>query len=97
MNSACAEASLPIVKVNPSTILRNYIGDSNFALKAVFSLAEKLQPCVIFIDDIDVLLGSRSHYDALRHSELKSECSYISSSFSLQMNLNIDINILIYS
>lgn len=29
-------------------------------MKAVFSLAQKLSPCIVFLDEVDALLGSRS-------------------------------------
>ena len=37
--------------------------------RAVFTLAAKLQPCVIFIDEVDALLGKRNsnrEHEALR-------------------------------
>ena len=32
-------------------------------VKAVFSLAQKLSPCIVFLDEVDALLGSRSSGD----------------------------------
>ena len=34
-------------------------GDSNKLIRAVWTLAYKLQPCVIFVDEVDSLLGHR--------------------------------------
>jgi SpoVK/Ycf46/Vps4 family AAA+-type ATPase len=37
-----------------------YVGEGEKNVKAIFSLAKKLSPCVVFIDEADSLLGSRS-------------------------------------
>lgn len=36
-----------------------WYGDSNKIVRAVFSLARKMQPAIIFIDEIDAVLGTR--------------------------------------
>lgn len=37
-----------------------YVGESEKNIRAIFSLARKLKPCVVFIDEGDALLGSRN-------------------------------------
>lgn len=40
-----------------------FFGESEKLIKAVFSLASKLSPCVLFIDEIDSFLRQRSGSD----------------------------------
>ena len=37
-----------------------YVGESEKNVRAIFSLAKKLAPCVVFIDEADAILASRS-------------------------------------
>lgn len=55
------------------TIMDKWYGESNKIVDAVFSLANKLQPCIIFIDEIDLFLRDRSSTDHEVSSMLKAE------------------------
>ena len=37
-----------------------YVGESEKNVRAIFTLAKKLTPCVVFIDEADAILGARS-------------------------------------
>jgi ATP-dependent 26S proteasome regulatory subunit len=39
--------------------LAQYVGEGEKLVKAVFSLARRLSPCVVFVDEIDSLFGAR--------------------------------------
>lgn len=54
------EMSGTFIQISIEDLFTKYIGDSEKLGAAVFSLAEKLAPCVVFIDEIDSLLSSRT-------------------------------------
>lgn len=37
-----------------------YVGEGEKNIRAIFSLAKKLTPCIVFIDEADAILGARS-------------------------------------
>mmetsp|Transcript_2185 Transcript_2185/g.3592 ORF Transcript_2185/g.3592 Transcript_2185/m.3592 type:complete len:435 (-) Transcript_2185:462-1766(-) len=47
------------LNITASSIMSKWLGDSNRLARAIFTLAEKLQPCIIFIDEVDAMLGKR--------------------------------------
>ncbi|KAH8175280.1 ATPase family associated with various cellular activities (AAA) domain-containing protein [Sarocladium implicatum] len=48
-----------MLEVSGATINDKYVGESEKLIRAVFSLAKRLSPCVIFIDEADALLANR--------------------------------------
>ncbi|MCI4392935.1 hypothetical protein PGIGA_G00151530 [Pangasianodon gigas] len=61
---ATAKASgCQFINLQASTLTDKWYGESEKLTAAVFSLAVKLQPCIIFIDEIDAFLRSRSSLD----------------------------------
>jgi ATP-dependent 26S proteasome regulatory subunit len=53
------ESGASFINLHISTLTEKWYGDSNKLVRAVFSLAKKLQPAIIFIDEIDAVLGTR--------------------------------------
>ncbi|KAF9647587.1 AAA-domain-containing protein [Thelephora ganbajun] len=53
------EAECRMLAVSPSDVMDMYVGEGEKLVKAVFSLARRLSPCVVFIDEIDSLFGAR--------------------------------------
>lgn len=53
------ESGASFINLHISTLTEKWYGDSNKMVRAVFSLARKLQPAIIFIDEIDAVLGTR--------------------------------------
>lgn len=53
------ESGASFINLHISTMTEKWYGDSNKLVKAVFSLARKLQPSIVFIDEIDAVLGTR--------------------------------------
>lgn len=59
--------------IRMSTIMDKWYGESNKIVDAIFSLANKLQPCIIFIDEIDSFLRDRSSNDHEVSAVIKAE------------------------
>ncbi|CZT08285.1 probable ATPase family AAA domain-containing protein 1 [Rhynchosporium agropyri] len=53
------ESGACFINLHISTLTEKWYGDSNKLVRAVFSLARKLQPVIVFIDEIDAVLGQR--------------------------------------
>ncbi|KAH0181998.1 ATPase family AAA domain-containing protein 1, partial [Aureobasidium melanogenum] len=53
------ESGACFINLHISTLTEKWYGDSNKLVSAVFSLARKLQPAIVFIDEIDAVLGQR--------------------------------------
>ncbi|KAG2452360.1 hypothetical protein HYH02_003382 [Chlamydomonas schloesseri] len=47
------------LNITASSIMSKWLGDANRLVRAVFSLAAKMEPCIIFIDEVDAMLGKR--------------------------------------
>ena len=76
------KTNLPIIRVVPSLLLRKYIGESSAMTKAIFTAAKKLQPCIIFIDEMDALFRTRNdHENSIHNRELMTECTYLLPQF----------------
>lgn len=54
------EASSRMLMVSPSDVMDMYVGEGEKLVRAVFSLARRLSPCVVFLDEIDALFGART-------------------------------------
>ncbi|KIK98855.1 hypothetical protein PAXRUDRAFT_823407 [Paxillus rubicundulus Ve08.2h10] len=54
------EAGCRMLMVSPSDVMNMYVGEGEKLVKAVFNLARRLSPCVVFLDEIDALFGARS-------------------------------------
>uniref|UniRef100_A0AAY5K3H2 Outer mitochondrial transmembrane helix translocase n=2 Tax=Esox lucius TaxID=8010 RepID=A0AAY5K3H2_ESOLU len=67
------EAGFRFINLQPSTLTDKWYGESQKLAAAVFSLALKLQPSIIFIDEIDSFLRSRSSSDHEATAMMKAQ------------------------
>ncbi|KAI0797892.1 hypothetical protein C8Q75DRAFT_24213 [Abortiporus biennis] len=56
------EAGCRMLAISPSDVMDMYVGEAEKLVKSVFSLARRLSPCVVFLDEIDALFGARSSH-----------------------------------
>ncbi|KAJ9098614.1 hypothetical protein QFC21_004261 [Naganishia friedmannii] len=54
------ESGARMLAVQPSDVTDMYVGEGEKLVKAVFSLARRLSPCIVFLDEVDSLFGARS-------------------------------------
>ncbi|KAJ2081864.1 mitochondrial dynamin GTPase Msp1 [Coemansia sp. RSA 988] len=67
------ESGAVFINVHLSTLQDKWFGESNRLVRAVFSLAEKLQPAIVFIDEIDAFLRTRQSNEHEVSSTMKAE------------------------
>lgn len=67
------EASTRFINLDVSILTDKWYGESQKLATAVFSLAVKLQPCIIFIDEIDSFLRARNSTDHEATAMMKAQ------------------------
>ncbi|EJD52934.1 AAA-domain-containing protein [Auricularia subglabra TFB-10046 SS5] len=53
------ESGARMMIVTPSDVMDMYVGEGEKLVRAVFTMARRLSPCVVFLDEIDALFGAR--------------------------------------
>ena len=67
------ESGACFINVRSSTLQSKWFGDAQKLVSAVFTLAFKLQPSIIFIDEIDSFLGTRKSGEHEATATMKTE------------------------
>ncbi|KAL6004400.1 hypothetical protein ACLOJK_004953 [Asimina triloba] len=67
------ESGAVFINVRISNLMSKWFGDAQKLVAAVFSLAYKLQPSIIFIDEVDSFLGQRRTTDHEALTNMKTE------------------------
>jgi len=67
------EPGATFINVAISSLTNKWFGESNKLVSGLFSLAQKTQPCIIFIDEIDSFLRERSRGDHEATAMMKAE------------------------
>lgn len=69
---AC-ETQWPFFRLTPSSCLSKWSGESEKSLKKIFSDAKKIEPSIIFIDELDSIACKRSSIDEISSRRIISE------------------------
>lgn len=64
------ESGASVLEVSAATINEMWVGQGEKNVQALFSLAKKLEPLVIFIDEADALLAGRGSNERRAHREI---------------------------
>ncbi len=64
------ESSVTVLEVSASEVYDKYVGEGEKNVRAVFSLAKKLSPCIVFIDEADSIFAERDGRERASHREI---------------------------
>eukprot|EP00049_Salpingoeca_infusionum_P001459 m.48441 g.48441 ORF g.48441 m.48441 type:complete len:483 (+) comp11038_c0_seq3:166-1614(+) len=67
------EAGCTFFNISASSLVSKWVGESEKLVRALFAMARELQPSIIFIDEIDSILTSRSDKEQESSRRLKTE------------------------
>lgn len=78
------EAAMRFLNLDVAMLTDKWYGESQKLASAVFSLAAKIQPCIIFIDEIDSFLRSRNSTDHEATAMMKTQFMMLWDGLSTQ-------------
>lgn len=81
-----SQANATFFSITSSTLTSKWVGNSEKTMKTLFAVARSMHPSVIFIDEIDSLLKSRS--DSEHESERRMKTEFLSQFDGLSNHSN---------
>ncbi|KAL0907752.1 hypothetical protein M5K25_022187 [Dendrobium thyrsiflorum] len=83
------ESGAVFINVRMSNLMSKWFGDAQKLVTAVFTLAYKLQPAIIFIDEVDSFLGQRRNTDHEVLTNMKTEFMSLWDGFTTDQNARV--------
>ncbi|PKA66321.1 Cell division control protein 48 like A [Apostasia shenzhenica] len=83
------ESGAIFINVRVSNLMSKWFGDAQKLVTAVFTLAYKLQPAIIFIDEVDSFLGQRRNSDHEVMTNMKTEFMSLWDGFTTDQNARV--------
>ncbi|XP_047325781.1 outer mitochondrial transmembrane helix translocase-like isoform X2 [Impatiens glandulifera] len=83
------ESGAVFINVRISNLMSKWFGDAQKLVSAIFSLAYKLQPAIIFIDEVDSFLGQRRTTDHEAMTNMKTEFMALWDGFTTDQNARV--------
>ncbi|KAF5731296.1 ATPase family AAA domain-containing protein 1-like isoform X1 [Tripterygium wilfordii] len=83
------ESGAVFINVRISNLMSKWFGDAQKLVAAVFTLAYKLQPAIIFIDEVDSFLGQRRTTDHEALTNMKTEFMALWDGFTTDQNARV--------
>lgn len=71
--AVATESNSTFFSISSSSLTSKYLGESEKLVKALFLLAKKLAPLIVFMDEIDSLLGARTEGEIESTRRIKNE------------------------
>lgn len=83
------ESGAVFINVRVANLMSKWFGDAQKLVTAVFTLAYKLQPAIIFIDEVDSFLGQRKSSDHEALMNMKTEFMALWDGFTTDQNARV--------
>lgn len=85
------ESGAVFINVRVANLMSKWFGDSQKLVTAVFTLAQKLQPAIIFLDEVDSFLGQRRSSEQEAFTNMKTEFMSLWDGFTTDQTARVTV------